>query len=256
MSKELDVAIKAAKVAGKTILKYYGNHGGKKTMKSEHDFSTEADDAAEKVIIATIKKAFPNHSILAEESGETDNNSEYKWIIDPLDGTINFAWGLPLWQTSIALEKSGEVIVSATLVPLLEELFTAEKDKGAFLNGKRIHVSERTFPHCMIGFGGVWRLDKDPIVKKTLRHALEKFSHHFRVLGSAVYPEACVAAGRLDAFPCFAEKPWDVAAGILLVKEAGGIVTDTNGNPASPYSENFIFSNKTLYNEIMKVISA
>jgi myo-inositol-1(or 4)-monophosphatase len=133
-------------------------------------------------------------------------------------------------------------------------MFTAEKGKGAFLNGKRIKVSDRAYPHCMIAFGGSWSVGKEPLVKENFPRLFEKFYHRFKVIGSAVYAEACVAAGILDAYPCFMENPWDVASGILLVQEAGGTVTDIYGNPPTPYQKHYIFSNKPLHEEVRRTL--
>jgi len=255
MSKELDVAVKAAKAAGKVLLKHFETRGGKQVAKSEFDFVTEADKAAEDVIISAIRAEFPGHSILSEEIGSIDNGSEYKWVIDPLDGTKNFGFGVPLWGVSIGLEKSGEIIAGVIFLPVTGEIFTAEKGKGAFLDGKRIRVSSNKFPKCMISFGGHWAFSEEPLVKDNFYPVYQKFHQYFRITGSAVLVLSYIAAGRLDAYPCFRESPWDVAAGILLIKEAGGIATDIYGNEATPYQKHYIFANnRALYEEIRKVL--
>jgi myo-inositol-1(or 4)-monophosphatase len=255
MSKELDVAVKAAQEAGKILVKHFESRGGAKVKKGEADFVTEADHASEKAIISAIKGEFPGHSILAEESGNEDNSSEYRWIIDPLDGTKNFVWGIPIWAIGIALERKGQVIAAVSYAPYTGELFTAEKGKGAFLNGKRIHVSDRKFPDCMVAFGGSWAYEKEQLVKRNFLPVFEKFFSYYRIMGSAVYAMASIAAGNLDAYPCFSEKPWDAASGILLVQEAGGVVTDIYGNPPTANSKHFIFANsRSTYEEIRKVL--
>ena len=256
MSRELDCAIRAAKKAGKILVKSYATRGGEKKFKSEFDFATEADHQAEEAILKILEKKFPSYSILTEEGGATERKSEYKWIIDPLDGTHNFAWGFPIWATAIALEKAGEIVAAAVSCPLQKEVYYSEKGKGVFLNKKKIRVSDRKFPHCMISIGGIGHRTSEPLIKQAVEPILDKFHHDMRILGSSVFATCSVAAGNLDAFATFNQKPWDTATGLLFVKEAGGRATDMKGEVTDAYAKNFIFSNGLVHDEILKAINS
>ncbi|MBI4439267.1 inositol monophosphatase [Candidatus Woesearchaeota archaeon] len=253
MSAYLDVAVSAAKKAGKVLMGYYGDRGGRKTMKGASDFLTEADSAAEDIIKSFIGKRFPSHSILAEESGMEEKGSGFRWVVDPLDGTHNFAWNIPVWCTGIALERSGEVVVAAVFAPVLGQLFWAEKGRGAFLNGRRIHVSGRKFPFCMV--------EVDAFSAERVKLPVERFVavgsrfSRLRILGSSVYSSCSVAAGNLDAYAGLGQKPWDSAPGVLLVREAGGLVRSIDGSGASHYSGNIVYSNRKVFREFMSALS-
>ncbi|HLD83446.1 MAG TPA: inositol monophosphatase family protein [archaeon] len=248
MSKEMEVAVKAARAAGRILMKYYGNIN-KLHYKSARDFATQADFDAEKVIISTIRKVFPEHAVLAEESGES-GSSESKWIIDPLDGTHNFVVEVPLFGVGIALERKGEIVLSVIYIPCDRELYTAEKGKGAFLNRKKIRVSSRK-ENFMVAFGGFWGIG-DPFVRKKFDKLAEKFHHDFRIPGSAMVQLAWIASGKVDGSLMLNEKPWDIAPA-LLVEEAGGLVTGLNGEKWTPYLANYVAATKTLHGAILDV---
>ncbi|MBI4018843.1 MAG: inositol monophosphatase [Candidatus Aenigmarchaeota archaeon] len=248
MSKEMELAIKAAKNAGKIIMKHYSKID-KLHYKSARDFATQADFDAEKSIISAIKKVFPAHAILAEESGES-GSSDSKWIIDPLDGTHNFVVEVPLFGVGIALERKGQVVLSVIYLPCSKELYSAEKGKGAFLNGKRIFVSPRK-ENFMVTFGGFWGIS-DPFVRKRFDKLAEKFHDDFRIPGSAVVQLAWLASGKADGSLMLNEKPWDIAPA-LIVEEAGGVVTGINGEKWTPYLTHYVAATKMLHREILNL---
>ena len=205
---------------------------------------TEADHASEKAIFDIIKKEFPDHNILSEESGEIIQESSYKWIIDPIDGTVNFAHGIPLCCVSIAVEKNGEVILGVVYNPTLNELFFAEKEKGSTLNDKKIKVSQKqnVITACLVtGFPYTYLdVPNGPlqIFEKLIRKGIP-----VRRLGSAATDLCWVAAGRFDGFYEHKLEAWDSAAGYLIVEEAGGQVTDFKGNKFSPYQPHIVATN-------------
>lgn len=209
---------------------------------------TEADHAAEKAIFAVIQNAFPEHFILSEETGEIPTNSEYKWIIDPLDGTVNFAHGIPLCAVSIGVEKNGEMIMGAVYAPFINEMYIAEKGQGATLNSRKLSISSQTdvMKSCLVtGFPYIY--------PKEHKGPLEIFGNMVmqgipvRRLGSAAIDLAWVAAGRFDGFWEFNLSPWDTAAGYLLVKEAGGVVTDFTGKEFSCYQKQILATNGHIH---------
>ena len=217
---------------------------------------TEVDHASEKIIIDIIKKNYPDHHILTEESGDLIQDSQYKWIVDPIDGTVNFAHRIPICCISIGIEYNKEIILGAVYNPYLNELFIAEKGQGATLNDKKISVSkkENVINSCLVtGFPYTY-LDEP-------NGPLEVFSRFIkkgvpvRRLGSAAIDLSWVAAGRFDGFYEHQLQPWDSAAGYLMVKEAGGKVTHFNGDEYSPYKHGLIASNGILHNELMQWVN-
>ena len=217
---------------------------------------TEADHAAEKAILEVIREKFPAHSILTEESGEIIQDSEYKWIIDPIDGTVNFAHGIPLCCVSVAVEKNGEMILGAVLNPNLKEFFFAEKGKGATLNDNRIRVSEQTevIRSCLVtGFPYTYiNMANGPleIFERFIRKGVP-----VRRLGSAAIDLCWVAAGRFDGFYEHKLEAWDSAAGYLIVEEAGGRVTDFNSEKFSVYQHRILATNGKIHDEMLEVIN-
>ncbi len=217
---------------------------------------TEADHAAEKAILGAIKAAYPDHYILSEEAGEIVQDSQYKWIIDPIDGTINFAHGVPLNCVSIAVEHNGEMILGAVYNPHLEEFFLAEKGAGATLNDQPIHVSkqDRAINACLVtGFPYTYiNMPNGPL------EVFERFIRKgvpVRRLGSAAIDLCWVACGRFDGFYEHKLEAWDSAAGFLMVQEAGGTVTDFDGNPFSPYQHRILATNGHIHAEMLDVIN-
>ncbi len=216
---------------------------------------TEIDKKAESVIIENIKNYYPDHQILSEEIGSMKSASEYKWIIDPIDGTVNFVHGIPICCVSIGIEKDGKVIMGAVYNPMLEELFFAERGKGANLNGLPISISEQKEieSSCLVtGFPYRWvDVDKDPIkvFETFIRQGLP-----VRRLGSAAIDLCWVACGRFDGFWEYNLNPWDIAAGYLIIEEAGGKITNFNGDPYSVYDKQTLATNGKIHDAMLALI--
>ncbi len=244
------VAIQSAKEAGEILLRA----SRKKTthrLKSRHDIQIPADIQSEKSIIRAIRKNFPTHSILAEESGEQLRDSEYLWVIDPLDATINFSRGIEEYCVSIALTHRGQPIIGVVYQPALKKLFVAERGKGALLNGKRIFVSRQKDPITMLI---ATDNSADPQTRRRNLATMSRIGldvRHVRVFGSAALHLARLAAGSLDVYYRTTFHYWDVAAGVLLVQEAGGRVTDFFGKPFSRESEGVIATNGMAHTQIV-----
>jgi len=229
----LNIAIRAARNAGDLILRA-SEHIDliKVDNKEQHDFVTEVDRQAEKEIIKTLKTAFPDHSIMAEESGLHEGN-DYTWIIDPLDGTTNFLHGFPHYAVSIALKNKNKLEVGVIYDPIRNELFTASRGEGAMLNNRRIRVSKQhQLAGSLIGTGFPFKAQQQQYLDAYLNmfKTVCTNTSGIRRTGSAAIDLAYLADGRLDAFWEVDLKPWDIAAGVLMVKEAGGVVTDLNFN--------------------------
>lgn len=217
---------------------------------------TQADHASEKAIIATIQKNYPDHFILTEESGELPQHSPYKWIVDPIDGTINFAHGIPLNCISIGIEFEGEMILGMVYNPHLNELFFAEKGKGATLNGKPIQVSKETsaMKSCLVtGFPYAYIHEENGPLQVLAHFVTEGVP--VRRLGAAAIDLCWVAAGRFDGFYEHSLQAWDSAAGFLMVTEAGGTVTDFGGNAFSVYQPRILATNGLIHEEMLRIIN-
>ena len=235
----LSIAVRAARRAGSIINRASLDSGGLQVRsKQANDFVTEVDRAAEAAIIDAVRKAYPEHAILGEESGELGPESgaesgkaEYRWIIDPLDGTTNFIHGFPQYCVSIGVEHRGALVHAVVYDPSRNELFTASKGRGAFLNDRRIRVSKcLKLQDALVGTGFPFKeLTRADLYLKQLRALMEK-SSGVRRAGAAALDLAYVACGRLDAFWELGLMPWDMAAGALLIQEAGGLVGDLEGD--------------------------
>jgi myo-inositol-1(or 4)-monophosphatase len=244
--------------AGAEVLKYYFNSKTLKISNKEgiNNLVTEADHAAEKAIIETIQESFPEHFILSEEAGEVKMDSSYKWIIDPIDGTVNYAHGIPLCCVSIGLEKDGQILMGAVYNPLLDEFFIAEKGKGATLNGEKITVSEKkqVMDACIVtGFPYVY-LDM-PNGPLDVFNRLIRKGVPVRRLGSAAIDLCWVASGRFDGFYEHKLNAWDSSSGFLIVEEAGGRVSDFSGNSYSPYQPQIVATNGLIHNELLEWVN-
>jgi len=228
----LNIATGAARDAGNIILRSIDKLDRIKIeVKAQNDFVTQVDRKAEAVIIEAIHKAYPNHGILAEESGTYNEDSEYKWIIDPLDGTTNFLHGFPQYAVSIGLQHKGRMEVAVVFDPIKNELFTAARGEGAQLNGKRIRATEhKGIKGSLLGTGFPFKHPQHLDTFVETFKAVHPQAAGIRRAGSAALDLAYVAAGRLDGFWEIGLSPWDMAAGVLLVREAGGIVTDFSGD--------------------------
>jgi len=251
----LNIAIRAARKAGDIIARSCDKVDTLKiTSKKDNDFVSEVDQRAEQAVIETLLKAYPDHSILAEESGDRQGN-EYQWIIDPLDGTTNFIHGFPQYAVSIALKRGSRLDVAVVYDPFKQELFTASRGEGSQLNGKRIRVTPRATTKGALFGTGIPFSDMDLYDKhqKTMR-ALIPGSAGIRRAGSAALDLAYVAAGRLDGFWEFNLNPWDMAAGALLIEEAGGLVGDLEGGFGHLESGNILAANPKLYKGMLQLI--
>jgi myo-inositol-1(or 4)-monophosphatase len=251
----LNIAVKAARQAG-NIISRYADRVDTLTVESKqmNDFVTEVDRAAEQIIIQTIQQAYPNHAILAEESGES-GNSEYVWIIDPLDGTTNFVHGFPQFAVSIALQHKKELVQAVIYDPMRNELFTASKGNGAQLDDRRIRVTPiKTLTGALLGTGFPFRQQEHLDTYLKTFKALFTDTAGIRRPGSAALDLAYVAAGRLDGFWEIGLSPWDMAAGALLITEAGGQVGDFSTGDRFLETGNIIAGNTTLFNEIYRAI--
>jgi myo-inositol-1(or 4)-monophosphatase len=251
-----NILLEAVEAGGKELQRFFNGEFKITNKEGINNPVTEADHAAEKAIIDIIQKNYPNHFILSEETGEIITNSEYKWIIDPIDGTINFANGIPICCVSIGLEKEGEMLMGAVYAPLLNELFFAEKSHGATLNDKKITVGNKTevINSCLVtGFPYTY-LDAPngplQVFEKLIRKGVP-----VRRLGSAAIDLCWVAAGRFDGFYEHKLSAWDSAAGFLMVQEAGGKVTDFNGNKYSPYQPHIVATNGLIHDELLAIIN-
>ncbi|HWP82383.1 MAG TPA: inositol monophosphatase family protein [Bacteroidota bacterium] len=252
----IDLAIEAALEAGR-FLKM--NIGKVKQIERKYDqetnLVTELDRKSEEIIIRTIKKRYAQHDFLAEESGSHQKESEYRWIIDPLDGTTNFTHGLPIFCVSIGLEVRGELTLGVVYDPNLDELFTVEKGKGAFLNSRPIHVSTTAkLQQSLVVTGFPYDIKENP------HNAIQHFSNFLveaqavRRLGSAALDLCYVACGRFDGYWEVFLNPWDMAAGVLLLQEAGGKWTDFRGFPTTIYNHNVLVSNGLIHEQMVEVL--
>ncbi|MDH5393032.1 MAG: inositol monophosphatase [Gammaproteobacteria bacterium] len=253
MKPMMNIAVRAARDASKVIVQYMDRVDHLPVVtKEKNDFVTEVDQKAESVIINTLKQAFPDHSILAEESGLA-GHSEYQWIIDPLDGTTNYLHGFPQFSISIALKHKDKLVLAVVYDPLRQELFTASAGDGAYLNNRRIRVSKQSsLSGALLGTGFPY---KD---QRYLDAYLNMFKTFFpetagiRRAGSAALDLAYVACGRLDGFWEIGLQSWDIAAGALLVREAGGIITDFSANENYLDNGNVIAGNPKVFNQMLK----
>jgi myo-inositol-1(or 4)-monophosphatase len=249
-----ETALIAARAGGAVLRSKFGTrlHIEEKSAK---DLVTEADREAEAAIVAVIQSRFPEHNILAEEGAYPQTASPFRWIIDPLDGTTNFAHTFPWFAVSIALEEAGEIILGIVYNPIYEELFVAAKGQGATLNGQQLHVSAlNRLDRALLATGFA------PASSATAANNFDHFIHFqekaqaCRRPGAASLDLACVAAGRFDGFWEMKLKPWDTAAGILLVTEAGGRVSNFDGAPFSPYQLECLASNGLIHDAMIPVL--
>ncbi len=255
MNPTTNIAVRAARQAGNLLLRYHSRlEQLTVTEKSDNDFVSEADRAAEDAIIATIRKAYPDHGVLAEESG-SHGGGEYQWVVDPLDGTTNFLHGLPQFAISIALRHRDQLVCAVVYDPLREELFTAERGNGAYLNDRRMRVSSRrTLDGALIGTGIPFRDHRFVDQYLAMLKGLMRDTAGIRRPGSAALDFAYVAAGRLDGFWELGLSAWDFAAGALLVREAGGVVSDLAGGDRHFDTGNVVAGGIKVHAEILKRI--
>ncbi len=248
--------VSAAKKAGAFLLRTFKKDVSLvKKRGTAKEMHLMQDLKSDKLIISAIKKKFPSHNILTEESGFINKKSEYTWIIDPLDGSTNFARGNPFFAVSIALMKKKELLVGVVFAPYLKELYVAEKGKGVYLNGKKIHVSNKS----KLAEGYLVSCEGGDATNRQIAAINAKFLplvKDMRKLGSAALESSSVAAGRSEAYIVRKISSWDVAAGVLFVEEAGGKVTDFEGKPWNGRKSNLVFSNGKVHQKVLKKLSS
>jgi myo-inositol-1(or 4)-monophosphatase len=252
----LDTAIAAAREAGAFLIENVGRVRSIEIKKGEErNLVSEIDKGSEALIIRRIKEKYPDHAVLAEESGESGTGAEYTWVIDPLDGTTNYLHGIPIFSVTIGIERRGELIAGVIYDPNRDELYTAELGGGAFCNGKKISVStQSTLISSVLVTGFPYDVATNP--GKLIQH-FEGFlmeSRGLRRLGSAAIDLAYVAHGWFDGYYEGHLNAWDMAAGVLLVREAGGRVTDFHGKPIDIRQKTIVASNGLIHEAMLAVL--
>ncbi len=262
LSPALNVMTSAARKAGRKLIRDFGEVENLQiSLKGPADFVTVADRRTERILIEELQKARPGYPILTEESGVVEGpDKSHRFIIDPLDGTTNFLHGIPHFAISIALEREGQLVSGVIYNPIVDEMFTAERSHGAYLNNKRMRVATRKeLKTCLsatgIPFLGRGTEEEHASFMKELRSVVE-VTPGIRRFGSAALDLAWVAAGRYDAFWEHGLKPWDLAAGMLMVREAGGVVTDLDGRDRVLQTGDVLVANETLHPQLLKLLKA
>ena len=256
-SANINVMVNACRKASKNLIRDFGEvEKLQVSIKGPGDFVTMTDKKVEKILIDELQKARSNYSILSEEIGEIKNDEEFKWIIDPIDGTSNFLHGIPHFGISVALEKNKEIICGIIFDPIKNEIFSTEKGNGSYLNNQRIRVSSRKkLEDCILFTGGPRQTSKN---KEVALEEYKKFSSKvlipIRKFGSASLDMAYIAAGRCDGFWQRDLHYWDIATGILLVKEAGGFVTDFKGTDKYIENKTILAANSRIHEAMIEVL--
>jgi myo-inositol-1(or 4)-monophosphatase len=250
MPSYLETSMEIARESGALLAHYFAKRIGYE-LKGEYDLVTEADRASERLIVERLRTHFPRHSIVAEEGGGHESASEYRWYVDPLDGTTNFAHGFPMFNVTLALERSGEMIAGCVFDPVRGEMFSAERGSGAYLNNRRMRVSAAPKIESALAATGFPSRKRHENVNVHFYYQMAMWSHGVRRGGSAALDLAYVASGRLDLFWEFGLKPWDMAAGVLLVAEAGGKVSDMQGEPWCIGGPHLLADNALIHDEIL-----
>jgi myo-inositol-1(or 4)-monophosphatase len=250
----LETAAEIAREAG-AIVTNFGERKIGFELKGEHDLVTAADRASEALIVERLRSHFPSHGIVAEEGGGNESSSEFRWYVDPLDGTTNFAHGFPAYNVTLGLEQAGEMIAGVVFDPLRNEMFAAERGAGAYLNNHRIHVSKAPRIESSLVATGFPARKRHENVNVHFYYQLAMMSHGVRRAGSAALDLAYVACGRLDAFWEFSLNPWDIAAGVLLIREAGGTCSDMHGGPMTMRGPHLLGDNSLIHAEIVELFA-
>ncbi|HEV3199065.1 MAG TPA: inositol monophosphatase family protein, partial [Bryobacteraceae bacterium] len=250
----LETAIDIAREAGALLSTYFERRVGFE-LKGDFDLVTVADRASEHLVVERLRQHFPSHSIVAEEGGGHQGSSGFRWYVDPLDGTTNFAHGYPIYNVTMGLEQDGEMLVGVVFDPTRQEMFSAERGAGAYLNNRRIHVSTAKRLEDSLVSTGFPSRKRHLNVNIHFYHQMAMATHGVRRGGSAAIDLAYVACGRLEAFWEFGLNPWDMAAGTLLVTEAGGRCTDMNGGPHSITGPHLLTDNGAIHQETVDLFS-
>ena len=254
MSSFVETAAGIAREAGALIAGSLERHIGFE-RKGEFDLVTEADRSSERLIVESLRGHFPEHSIVAEEGGGYDGASEYRWYVDPLDGTTNFAHGFPMFSVTLGLERAGQLIAGVVFDPLRNEMFTAESGSGAYLNNRRIHVTNTdNIKDCLMATGFPSR-KRSQDVNVHFFYQLAMLSHGVRRAGSAAMDLSYVACGRLDVFWEFGLNPWDMAAGILLIREAGGACSNMRGGAPDLRGPHILADNSAVHQTVLDLFA-
>jgi myo-inositol-1(or 4)-monophosphatase len=254
MASYLETAIDIAREAG-ALLAHHFERGIGYDLKGDYDLVTEADRASEKLVVERLHNHFPAHSVLGEEGGMRQQAGEYCWYVDPLDGTTNFAHGYPAFNVTLGLERSGEMIAGVIFDPIRQEMFTAELGGGAYLNGRRIHTSKAPRLDSALLATGFPSRKRHENVNVHFFHQVAMTTHGVRRSGSAAIDLAYVASGRLEGFWEFGLNPWDMAAGLLLVREAGGRTSDMRGAQADLRGPHIAVSNGLIHDELLALFA-
>jgi myo-inositol-1(or 4)-monophosphatase len=252
MPSYVDISAEIAREAGALLSTAFERHIGFE-LKGEYDLVTEADRASERLVVERLRSHFPSHSIVAEEGGGHTGSSEYCWYVDPLDGTTNFAHGFPMYNVTMALEQAGELIAGVIFDPTRNEMFSCERGSGAYLNNRRIRVSKVERIEDTLVATGFPSRKRHENVNVHFYYQLAMITHGVRRAGSAALDLAYVASGRLDGFWEFGLKPWDMAAGILLITEAGGKCSDMHGDPVGLRNPHLLADNGTVHEAILQL---
>jgi myo-inositol-1(or 4)-monophosphatase len=243
-----------AREAGALLVRYFERRVAVE-YKGEFDVVTEADRASERLIVERLRARFPSHSIVAEEGGGVNGGSEFIWYVDPLDGTTNFAHGFPMFAVTLGLEQAGEMVAGVVYDPVHEEFFAAEKRAGAWLNNRRIHVSKVSRLAESLLATGFPSHNRHADVNVYFYHQTAMLAHGVRRAGSAALDLCYVACGRLDGFWEFRLNPWDMAAGLLLIEEAGGQSSDMRGAPHRLRGPETAASNGLIHQEMIALFA-
>lgn len=246
----VEIASQVAREAGSVLMGHLNRVSYE--IKGEQDLVTEADRASERLIVERLRSHFPSHGIVAEEGGGHESgSSDYRWYVDPLDGTTNFAHGFPVFNISMGLERAGELICGVIYDPTRDELFAAERGSGAHLNNRPIRTSNAKSLKTSLVSTGFPSTKRAENVNIHFYYQLAMVSHGIRRAGAAAIDFAYVACGRLEAFWEFRLKPWDVAAGLIIVEEAGGTVSDMKGGKVNVHSPHFVADNSHIHTELI-----
>ncbi len=248
----LHTATEAAEKAGKILEGYFETTGLERTEKDDKSFVTKADTEAEELIVSLIRERFPDHGILGEEGSEVNPEAEYQWVIDPIDGTRNFTNGIPLFAVSIAVLYRGEPVIGVVYNPATGSLYAAEKGKGATFNGSPMRVSVQEAKKGLVTFGPGQGDAKEKL--RTFFQNGESYFRSVRYLGCTALELAYVARGGTEGFVCIGLKPWDYAAGRLLILEAGGTITDYEGKECGIEQNYFIASNGVAHEALKSLV--
>jgi len=250
----LETAIDIAREAGALLSTYFERRIAFE-LKGDFDLVTEADRASERLVVERLRSHFPSHSIVAEEGGGHEGSSGYRWYVDPLDGTTNFAHGYPVYNVTMGLELDGEMLVGVVFDPNRQEMFSAERGAGAYLNNRRIRVSAAKRLEDSLVSTGFPSRKRHLNVNIHFYHQMAMATHGVRRGGSAAIDLAYVASGRLDAFWEFGLNPWDMAAGTLLVTEAGGRCSDMKGGVHGMKSPHLLTDNGAIHEETLALFA-